>query len=246
MRPLSLRLWKSVQKLISGTETRRVRGGHRSWVPQLESRALLAGTAVVTQSGGTLTITGVDDLTPAGITGGLNNQVITIVGGGAGSVTVAGVGTTVTGAGFYSGVTAIKFDLKLGNDQATLTNVQITGALTYLGGDGNNNLIMNGATGHTYGSIAVTNGDGNDDFNVTGTGDLTVTGALTINYGEGDGDVDLGDNAASDIVLGSFKYTSGDGEDNLDLRSGTLSILGTTQVTTGNGHHTDLGRRVDD
>ncbi len=58
MRPLSQRLWKTVRNLITGTGARRVRVGHRSWVPQLESRALLAGTAVVTQSGGTLTITG--------------------------------------------------------------------------------------------------------------------------------------------------------------------------------------------
>ncbi len=237
MRPLSLRLWKSVQKLISGTETRRVRGGHRSWVPQLESRALLAGTAIVTQSGGTLTITGVDDLTPAGITGNLNDQVITIVGGAAGAVTVAGVGTTVTGAGFYSGVTAIKFDLKLGNDQATLTNVLITGALTYLGGDGNNNLFMDGVNGHTYGSISVTNGDGDDKFRYLGTGDFAVTGAMTISNGDGAGDVQLGNgnNVAPDITLGSFKYTAADGSDELDLRPGTLSILGTTQVTTGDG-----------
>lgn len=236
MRPLSLRLWKSVQKLISGAETRRVRGGHRSWVPQLESRALLAGTAIVTQSGGTLTITGVDDLTPAGITGNLNDQVITIVGGAAGAVTVAGVGTTVTGAGFYSGVTAIKFDLKLGNDQATLTNVLITGALTYLGGDGNNTLSLEGAASHTYGSISVTNGDGADVLRFIGTGDLAVTGAVTISNGEGEGEVDLGNNVASDITLGSFKYTSADGRDELDLRPGTLSILGTTQVTTGDGN----------
>lgn len=236
MRPLSQRLWKTVRNLITGTGARRVRAKHRSWVPQLESRALLAGTAIVTQSGGTLTITGVDDLTPAGITGNLNDQVITIVGGAAGSVTVAGVGTTVTGAGFYSGVTAIKIDLKLGNDQATLTNVLITGALTYLGGDGNNNLILDGAAAHTYGSISVTNGDGADLFRFTGTGDLAVTGAVTISNGEGEGEVDLGSNVATDITLGSFKYTSGDGSDEVDLRPGTLSIAGTTQVTTGDGN----------
>ncbi len=82
-------------------------------------------------------------------------------------------------------MTAIKIDLKLGNDQATLTNVLITGALTYLGGDGNNNLILDGAAAHTYGSISVTNGDGADIFRFTGTGDLAVTGAVTISNGEG-------------------------------------------------------------
>lgn len=235
MRPLSQRLWKTVRNLITGTGARRVRAKHRSWVPQLESRALLAGTAIVTQSGGTLTITGVDDLTPAGITGLLNNQEITITGGGAGTVTVAGVGTTVTGAGLYSGVTAIKIDLKLGDDIATLTNVQITGVLTYLGGDGNNDLTLNGASGHTYGSIVVTNGDGGDEIRLTGTGDLSVTGAVTISNGEGEGFVQLGDNASSDVSLGSFKYAALDGSDKVAFQSGTVAIAGTTQITTGEG-----------
>lgn len=182
MVPFSQRFWSSLRNLIYSPQitARRTRKGLGVQAVTLESRALLAGVANATFSGGTLTITGVDDLTAAAVTGSTNNQQITLTGGGAGVVTVAGVATTVNGAGTFTGVTTIKIDLKLGDDTATLTNISITGGLTYLGGDGDNRLTLDSGGNHSYGSITVTNGDGFDVFEMDGTGDLTVAGALTI------------------------------------------------------------------
>lgn len=236
MVPFSHRFWTTLHTLASSPRNtaRRTRKSLGAQVPTLESRALLAGVANATFSAGTLTITGVDDLTTAAVTGGTNNQNVTLTGGGAGIVTVAGVATTVNGAGTFTGVTAIKIDLKLGNDIATLTNIAITGGLTYLGGDGDNQLTLNGGGNHSYGSITVTNGDGFDSFEMLGTGDLTVTGALTINQGEGDDTNDIG-SSSSDVKLGSLKYAAADGNNELRMESATLEITGTTQVSMGEG-----------
>ena len=107
------RLWGSLIR-PSGLGRRRAhRALSRSrWtvaaLEQLETRIVPAGVANVTFAAGTLTITAVDDLTPAGITGGLNNQSVQLNGGGAGIVSVVGnSGTTLTGAvGTFNGVTA--------------------------------------------------------------------------------------------------------------------------------------------
>ena len=102
----------------------------------------MAGVVNATFAAGTLTITAVDDLTPAGLAGGLNDQSVSLVGGAAGLVTVAGLaGTTVTGGTSFAGVNAIKLDMKLGNDSVQLQSVLIFGGLTYLGGDGASRIV---------------------------------------------------------------------------------------------------------
>lgn len=226
-----------------GLGRRRVRrAGNRSrWnvavIERLERRVVPAGVANVTFAAGTLTITGVDDLTPAGIAGGLNEQSILLAGGAVGVVSVLGQdATTVNGAGIFTGVTAIKLDLKLGNDGAELRSVNITGALTFLGGDGGNVLLM--TTGNqSFGSISVTNGDGDDLFFISGS-DVIVSGAVTVNHGDGNFPAVIGNNvfgirATDDVSFGSLKITSGDGVCDVTADGASFTVRGTTQITSG-------------
>lgn len=232
----------SVSQLFSNS--RLALFGHRSsrravlsrWseVSCLEDRALLAGVVNASFSAGTLTITAVDDLTPVGIEGGLNNQNVVLTGGAAGVVTVAGANaTTVNGAGTFSGVTAIKFDMKLGNDGAVLNSVVISGGVTYLGGDGNNSLTFDTGT-QSYGSLSVTNGDGADLVKIN-IADVTVSGAVVISNGDGEDTQEFGAIGSSDVSFGSLKINSGNGKSTVKSQAGNLVVLGTTQITTGDG-----------
>lgn len=203
-------------------------------VERLEPRALLAGVVNVTFASGTLTITGVDDLTPAGFAGGLNDQSVSLVGSAAGLVTVSGLaGTTVNNGGTFAGVTAIKLDMKLGNDSVQLQSVFIFGSLTYLGGDGDNRITFNAGT-QSFSSISVTNGEGLDRFEIIGS-DLAVSGAVTISNGDGDDIETLGSLATDDVYFGSLKITSGDGAGQITSLGNSLAVIGTTQIITGDG-----------
>lgn len=225
---------KSLPARFGGRSARRASVTRWSDVSCLESRALLAGVVNASFSGGTLTLTAVDDLTPIGIQGGLNDQEVLLTGAAAGVVTVAGVnGTIVNGAGVFTGVTAIKIDMKLGNDIAVLNSVSITGAATFLGGDGNNTLKFD--TGFQFfGSLAVTNGDGKDSVKIN-TSDVTVTGAVVINNGDGEDKNEFGTSSSSDVSFGSLKVTSGNGDTTIKALAGVFTVLGTTQFTSGEG-----------
>ncbi len=95
----------------------------RLQVEALEGRNAPAGVVTTSQIGTTLVVTGIDDMTPAGVSGGLNNQAVIITGTGLGSITVAGdLGTTINGQTNFSGIDNIRFSMGFGNDTALVTS----------------------------------------------------------------------------------------------------------------------------
>src|SRR5262249_39223792 len=113
------------------------RRAHVPAIDILERRVLPAGTLTTTFAAGLLTITAADSATVAAN----NNQDINVMGTGPGVFSLSGNGGETfagAGAGPFVGVANIKLDMKLGNDTVTVTTAQLSGALTFLGGDGNN------------------------------------------------------------------------------------------------------------
>jgi len=104
----------------------------------LDERLPLAGNVHALMSNGLLTISA----------GDLDNMVAVWGGANAGQVTVAGAGqTTVNGSASnksFSGVTAIRFNLQGGNDQALVTRLNLAGGVGFEGGNGNDRLLLRG------------------------------------------------------------------------------------------------------
>ena len=192
----------------------------------LEHRTLLAGTVNVAFLNGALTLTALDDLTQAGVLGLKNDNVIVLTSSAPGVVTLSGVGETfaLAGTGPFNGVTSIKLDLKEGNDSVTLSAINVSGALTVLGGEGNTSVAGGGALA----SVTVTNGDGNDTLTLTG---LTVTGAVTVTNGEGNSSTNL-----TGANFGSLRVTNLDGFDTYTVVNST--VTGTTSINNGLGGST--------
>src|SRR5262245_47932836 len=113
---------------------------------RLEDRSVPAGVVNATFAAGVLTITAVDDPTDVNLTN-TNHQNITLDGAAANNFTVIAnsgeTGTAITGSPF-NGVTSIKLVMGLGNDTVTITDVKLAGAVTFLGGSGNNTLNIDG------------------------------------------------------------------------------------------------------
>lgn len=94
-----------MQRISHPMTTSRTRGRRRpqpqvaAEIGTLEPRALLNGVVNATFAAGTLTLTGVDDLSQNGVLNGLSDQSIQLIGNGQGLVTVRGLeGTVVNGA----------------------------------------------------------------------------------------------------------------------------------------------------
>jgi len=114
---------------------------------RVNHRTLLAETINVAFLNGALTLTAVDDLTQAGVVGLKNDNVIVLTSSAPGVVTLSGAGETfaLAGVGPFNGVTSIKLDLKEGNDQVTLSAINMSGAVTILGGEGDTSVAGAGA-----------------------------------------------------------------------------------------------------
>ncbi len=206
---------------------------------QLEPREIPAGLVTAVQSSGLLAIAGLDDLSPAGVTGGLNDQEILIAGTGAGSFDVSVVngtqfqGTAATTLSF-SGVTAIKLDMRQGNDIVTVNNANLSGDLSFLGGNGNDSLVIGGAAGNqSFGSVTIKNGDGDDNFSI-GNGNNAIVGKLNIDNGVGNSVVTLNTQAADQLSIGDVIIKNTDGLDTLTAGGAKFSA-NTFTVTNGNG-----------
>ena len=182
----------------------------------LEGRLVPAGTINSSYSNVTKTLT----LTAVNVPNliDVNHQSITISGTGtAGEFTVTGnAAETILGVAAdlapISNVQNIKLVMGLGNDVVSIRNAELSGKLTFLGGDGSNELDIDGTGGgNTLGRVSVTNGEGNDDF-VMHNGINEITGKLTINNGQGDGTTDFGQ-LAGDLtaVGGAVSITNGAG-----------------------------------
>src|SRR5262245_32720810 len=204
----------------------------------LEGREVPANLVSTAFAAGTLTITGLDDLTTAGVQAGNNDQVVIVNGGAAGVVNLTLGGTSVFAPGSlagFTGVKTIKLDMRLGNDVVTVNNVNITGDLTFLGGNGDDTLEIGGFTSNqSFGKVTVTNGDGNDSFTFH-NGVSKVSGALTVNNGVGNSQVTLSDQAADELTVGSLSITNGDGFDALIVGGAKFTVNGATSIANGNG-----------
>jgi hypothetical protein len=221
---------------------------HRSFMPTLEcleGRLVPAGIINSSYSSvtKTLTLIAVNDLTPGNAT--LNHQDITISGTGtAGSFTIgANDGETINGvaagAATISNVKNIKLVMGLGNDTVVIENAELTGLITFLGGDGDNFLDINANGGdNALGTVKVSNGDGNDTFAMR-NGTNTIGGKLTINNGLGDGFTGFGQ-TAGDLsgVAGAIRITNGAGDDIVECLGEQVQFLSSVTIRNGNGGST--------
>ncbi len=237
----SLNLSSFLGQWYQGRSVRRSRtsGGAQRVVAEittLEARRLLAGTTAVTFAAGVLTLTCVDDLTQDGILDGMNDNVIELVGGAVGQVSLVAGDEVYTGvAGPFAGVTKINIIGKEGDDSVQLTNVNITGAVTVNGGNGNNSVQGDGGS---LGSLSITNLDGFDD---TEYRNATIVGAVTISNGDG-GLVEEFEEENSDgsvlllgtMTIGILSVTSLEGYDSVSIE-GNTTINGATTIKTGVG-----------
>ena len=239
----------------------------------LEGRAVPAGIINSSYSNltKTLTLTAVNDLDLDDIA--LNHQDIIISGTGTpGQFTVTpNDGETINGVAAgpapISNVQRIKLVMGLGDDSVIIENADLSGLLTFLGGDGDNFLNIDASNGdNTLGRVSVTNGDGNDSFKMQ-DGTNTITGKLAINNGLGDGFTAFGRTAGdltsvggavritngageNDIVecvgeqvqfLSAVTIRNGSGDSSFKLQAATVnSIGGTLTIINGDGHDSAL------
>lgn len=230
----------------------RIRPRHASLrLEPLEDRSVPAGVVNATFAAGVLTITAIDDPTDVAITN-TNHQNITLDGAGANNFTVTAnnleTGTAITGIPF-SGVTSIKFIMGVGDDTVTITDAVLTGAVTYLGGSGDNRLFIDGAGNFsgfagaspgnvTIGSLSVTNGDGSDATRIGG-GTHKINGNVSIANGIGGSDVEFGA-GGTDVtsVGGTVKVTNLAGFDTVGANGTTATFTGAITINNGNGGST--------
>jgi hypothetical protein len=188
-------------------------------VERLEERTLMA--ANVTQSGGTLTITGDN-----------SDDAVLLVGNGTGEVEVFvdtdGDGSIDSSLGTFTGVQNIKLNTKGGDDAIGLEAVEIAGSLDIKTGGGGDGVIMGdmvvgGATslntgagsdlifagGEFAGAMNVKTGGGNDVFLLF---ESSVSGKLDVNMGGGDDLVAIDETS---VTLGGAVSLNGAGGDDL-------------------------------
>ena len=185
----------------------------------LEGRVVPAGIINSSYSSATKTLTliAVNDLDVGDAA--LNHQEINItgIGGLTGAFVVTGVGGedilgVADGDATVSNVKNIKLVMGLGDDIVTVRNANLTGLLTFLGGDGQNILDIDGnGGGNTLGRVSITNGEGTDGF-IMHDGTNQITGKLTINNGQGDSETAFGDLATDQTSVGGpVSITNGAG-----------------------------------
>lgn len=228
-------MFERIQRFFKGSNLRTVSRCFTPGVELLEDRLTPAGALTSVLSNGTLTITASDDL--AGVPG-QNNQNLTITGTGAGSFMLSGNdGETFVGGTSFTGVRNIKLVLKQGFDVVTVTNADLAGTLTFLGGGGTNILRIDAVGGsNTLGSVVVNNGDGLDTFAIVG-GTNTIRGNVTINNGLGGSSTTIGDLASADVTTigGSFTVTNQGGQDGFQVEGALATFSGPVSINNGSG-----------
>ncbi len=212
---------------------------------RLDERTVPANLVTAQLLGTNLVITGLDDLSDLAVLNGDNNQVVSITGIGPGSFSVdVGGGTefllpgkiTSKATQVFKGVTSIKIDMRLGDDQVTINSAQLAGELSFSGGNGNDRLIIGGVAGNqTFGKISINNGDGNDEFRF-GNGINKVAGDVKINNGVGDSSVLLNELATDELTIGGqLTISNGDGDDSLEIGGKSFFVGGSVTIANGNG-----------
>jgi RTX calcium-binding nonapeptide repeat (4 copies) len=194
---------------------RSVRPGHHLplSLEELERREVPAGLVQVASFGGTLTITGLDDLRPA-----LNNQQILVTGAGTQGVDVSVLnGTKFRGTALtklhFTRVNAVTFDMGLGNDVVIVSGAAGISRVTAFGGAGDDVIQLAAgvtATSELYG------GPGNDVL-VGGSGPDILDG--------GDGNDQLFGGAGRDLLVGGFGVDVLNGGAGDDIITGDVFML---------------------
>ncbi|MGB8169215.1 MAG: hypothetical protein WCF18_17085 [Chthoniobacteraceae bacterium] len=210
-----------------------------SSIERLEDRIAPANNVVTVFSGGTLTITTVDQLGEAEVNNGDNNQTFEIDGTAPGNVTVHKSSVTTINGGvadvLFTGVTNVVVDLKLGADSVTCKTLDIAGDLTMKGGEGGNALTLDGTGGTTkIRNVSFINGNGNDYF-VIQNGKTVISSKLTLNFGGGESSSNIGTNPADDVSIGGdLKVTGGAGL-GVNFAGHDVSVNGSLGIKSGNG-----------
>lgn len=203
----------------------------------------LAGTSTTTFGAASVTIDGTitsthgDGTDTLEATGSVfKAAAITIRNGAGGSTTEFGATTsnTLTGnIGIVNGDGSDTFTA--GGGTFVLGAPTARRNLTIANGIGGSTTEFLGSTTTIEGSVAVTNGDGFDSFDVGGT-TFAVTGAgnVTIANGIGGGTTTIAAGAGS--IGGKLTVTATDGADVVELTR--LTMTGATAINTGNGNDT--------
>lgn len=203
----------------------------------LEARDTPAGTVTATFAHGALTLTGdaadnavtINQLPDGRLT--LSGALDTNIGlNGANPVSSVTLPAPLTG-GLTAGWGA-------GNDELTLSGVELPASLSVNGGPGANALVLTGRV-VVKGSLTVTNGVGFDTTFLIGP--VTVGGALTIANGPGGALVD--DDSSTELqVTGALTVTGGVGADSVALGDAARITAGSIRVAGGAGANvTDIG-----
>ncbi|WP_254510948.1 hypothetical protein [Anatilimnocola floriformis] len=193
------------------------RSNFRPVLESLESRLNMAGNVVASVIGPNLYITG----------DALANE-LRIEGVLAGTVEVAGVGTSLNGTAngqlTAAGIQNIFIDLGDGDDTTTFVLTEIAGALSFTGGNGDDQLRFGEDNGdsNSFGRVTANMGAGNDRIDVDDARFVASSAFIALN-GDGNNSTDL--DPTVELVLGLTSITGGSGEDFIDL--------GDTRVTTG-------------
>lgn len=211
-------------------------------IERLEDRIAPANNVTTFFSGGTLTITTVDQLGEAEVLAGDNNQNFQILAAGPGNVTLHKNGNTTIDGGVvdvpFTGVVNIIIDLKDGDDFVVLKGgVNIPGDVTFKGGDGNNTFNLDGdvAGATSLRNLSITNGDGVDNIAFLET-DLTLSGKLTINTGDGGSNMNFGFQAADNVTIaGDVSILAGAGADNVNFNGHDLLLKGAVSLKPSTG-----------
>ena len=202
-------------------------------IEPLETRALLAGNVVASLNGSHLTVTGDAAANSIEITV-LNNEVqlrglsSTTINGSSNPFVVAANTDTITGN--------VSVSLGAGNDSVGFSrNVKINGALTVVGGDGNDTIAVTGATlrgtttfwgqagndtfnlqnSTTDGFVALYAGADNDIISLKNT---TINGPTWIKGESGDDGVSLNDVTSN----ASISMNMGRGDDDITIRNSDI------------------------
>lgn len=192
----------------------------------LESRLNLAGNVLAYALGPNLYIYG----------DALANQ-LRIEGVAAGSVEVAGVGTSVNGIAngqlAATGIQNIFMEMGNGDDTATFVLTEINGLLRFSGGNGNDSLFFGEDNGgfNFFGSVQALMAAGNDQIHVNDDEFIAVNSFLAAN-GDGNNTTDL--DPVVELFLGTTTITGGSGTDFIDLGD-ELVTTGFITVSSGNG-----------
>lgn len=222
----------------------------RNWsrplhLERLDDRTVPANLVTAQLTGTTLTIIGLNDLSDVGVLNGDNNQVVVITGKGPGSFDVDVGGTsefllpgnvTSTATQSFKGVTSIKIDMRLGDDLVVINQANLSGELSFNGGNGNDTLKIGTIAGNqVFGRITINNGDGNDRVEI-GNGSNKVLGDVRINNGVGPSTVLFNTLPSDELTIGgSLTLTNGDGSDEFRVGGSMFVVNGSVTISNGNG-----------